>query len=115
MKTILLIIFLLANILYSQAYSQTIDAAIGSIQTSATGATWVAIGAGRARTAHLINDTGTAIEFRLSGAGSSINVASNTGFSIRGIVNLSEIEIRRTDVSGTQVTMKYLYETAPIW
>lgn len=97
------------------AYSQTLDTFVGAVETSASGADWVPIGAGVSRSVHLHNDTGTTMEVRLGGSGPSIQIAASMGLTIRGIRFLSDVEVRRTDTSNTQVTMPYVYETTPIW
>jgi hypothetical protein len=81
-----------------------------SVQTSATGANYVTLTTNPARVIHIINDSGTTIEVRQNAAGVTVPIASGTGFSFFGIYNANELSLRRVDVSGTQVTLKYRWE-----
>lgn len=81
-----------------------------SVQTAATGTNYTALTAQVCRVVHIINDTGTALEVRQNGAGVALPVATGTGFSFFGVTNASELSVRRTDTSNTQVTVKYRWE-----
>jgi hypothetical protein len=86
--------------------------AIGTVTTSATGTTFVPLASeGQATEIHLINDSGTSIEVRLGGEGDTFDVATGVGFTIDGVKALSQVEVRRSDTSNTQVTFSYVYET----
>lgn len=85
-------------------------AGIGSITTSASGATFVPIAtSGPATKVDLINDSGTALQVRLGGTGSTFVLATGVGYTITGIKALSQVEVRRADSSNTQVTISYTY------
>ena len=85
-------------------------AGIGTVTTSATGTTYVPIAtSGPANKVDLMNTSGTAIEVRLGGTGSTFQVASGVGYTLTGLKALSQVEVRRADSSGTQVTFSYTY------
>ena len=58
-----------------------------------------------------MNTTGTAIEVRLGGTGATFQVATGVGYTLTGLEALSQVEVRRADSSGTQVTLSYTYAT----
>jgi len=78
-----------------------------SVQTNATGATWVAFPAGRCKRLTICNDTTTAIEFRQGATpGVPITIEDEAQFVIEGLSNCNQIEVRRKDQGATQVTVK---------
>ena len=81
-----------------------------SVQTNATGSPYTAFPDLPCKQLTIVNDTGTSIEFRQDGAGVAIPVATGSSFSIFGIANANVIEVRRVDVSNTQVTVKARWE-----
>lgn len=106
MKKLLVLIFVLPALLFAQTSS-----GIGSVATSGTGTAYVALASGgSAKTVHIINDTGTALEARLGGAGATLPIAADTYLTFRGLSSLSQVQVRRADVSATPVTVKYLFE-----
>ena len=87
-------------------------AGIGTVETSATGTDFVPLAAeGRATVVDLLNTSGTAISVRLGGTGDTFQVANNVGYTLKGIAALSQVEVRRADSSGTQVSFSYVYQT----
>jgi hypothetical protein len=80
------------------------------VETSATGTNWVAFETQTCKQLTLVNDTGTAMEFRQDGAGVAIPVADDALFTIFGIENAAQIEVRRVDTSNTQVTLVARWE-----
>ena len=85
-------------------------AGIGTVTTSATGATFVPIAtSGVADRVDLMNNSGTALEVRLGGTGDTFQLADGVGYTLTGIKALSQVEVRRADSSGTQVTISYTY------
>lgn len=78
-----------------------------SVQTSATGATWVALSSQSAFKATLSNQSGTTIEVRQGGAGVGFPVPTGQLYEFEGISNTSDLEIRRVDTSNTQVTVAF--------
>lgn len=86
---------------------------VSSVQTSATGATWVDLPSiGTVSKVHLFNDTGTSIDVRAGGAGAALTLPNLTYWTFAGInASATVLSIRRSDSSGTQVTLKFSYET----
>jgi hypothetical protein len=82
----------------------------GSVQTSATGATYVALTSQAAKRVTLFNNSGTALEVRQGGSGVAVPVASAATFTFEGLANANELSVRRVDVSNTQVTAVYRWE-----
>lgn len=80
----------------------------GSVQTSSSGATYVALTSQSANEVLLKNFTGTTIEYRRDGAGVADQIPTGMAQRIKGIRNASQIAIRRTDTSNTQVTLYYV-------
>lgn len=76
------------------------------IATSATGSTFVALPAHPATMATLFNYTGQKIDWRI-GTGSFIELNNNTAVQINGLVNSVQVLVRRTDLVGTPVTVKF--------
>lgn len=80
-----------------------------SIQTAATGTNWTAFGGAdstdtRFNRLHVINNTGTTLSFRRNGGGTVFNLPQGLTWSF-AIVHLSNLEVKRTDESNTQVTI----------
>lgn len=74
--------------------------------TSTTGSTWVAApSAAPVTVLHVLNDTGTDLEFRRSGDTSATFVLPDTfAWSFRGLTNSSQLEFRRVDTTNTPVS-----------
>lgn len=86
---------------------------ISSVQTSATGSTWVDLPSlGTVSKVHLFNDTGTSIDVRAGGAGTALTLPNLTYWTFASVQGSATVlSIRRSDSSGTQVTLKFSYET----
>lgn len=84
------------------------SAAFGSVQTNATGTNWTTLTSSTAKRVTLLNETGTDIDIRLNGAGTTITVSDNQGIELGGLTNANQIGVRRVDTSNTQVTLKYV-------
>lgn len=76
------------------------------VATSATGATFVPLPAHTATQTTLFNYTGQKIDWRI-GTGSFIELNNNTAVNINGLVNTSQVSLRRTDQANTPVTVKF--------
>lgn len=81
-----------------------------TLTTAATGTNWTAFASQDCKQLTLVNNTGTALEFRQDGAGAAVPVFNATYFTIFGISNTSDISVRRVDNSGTQVTLNARWE-----
>ena len=78
---------------------------IVSAQTNSTGTNWTAYASQVCDALDIVNNSGTAIEYRRDGAGSAIPIPDGSARLVVGISNADEIEIRRVDTSNTQVTV----------
>ena len=78
-----------------------------SLQTSASGSTYVAFASLACKQLTIFNDTGVDVEVQQGGAGVAIPVANGSGgVDFYGLANASDLGVRRKDVSNTQVTVK---------
>jgi hypothetical protein len=79
-----------------------------SVQTAATGTEWTALGGvaadDRFNRLAVVNNTGTALEFRRNGGGTSFQLPDGMAWNF-AIVHLGNLEVRRADTSNTQVTL----------
>jgi hypothetical protein len=78
-----------------------------SVQTSATGATFVALADHPCHQVDFVNNSGTDLEIQQDGTGSAITVFDGTYFTMYGISNTNQLAVRRVDQSNTQVSMSY--------
>jgi hypothetical protein len=81
------------------------SATIITATTSATGSTWVTLPSQACNALDLVNNTGTAIEYRRGGAGNSIPLPDRSSRLIVAITNTNQIQIRRVDQSNSTVTI----------
>lgn len=79
------------------------------VQTNATGATFNALPNHTAKTCTVINTTGTAIDVQY-GSGEFVTLPDQSGNTFRGLTNTNGLKVRRTDLSGTQVNVRFNYE-----
>lgn len=76
-----------------------------SVQSSATGSTWVTLTTAACDVLRLTNATGTLLEYRRGGAGNGMHLPNNATVDVYAVSNANEISFRRNDVSNTQVTI----------
>lgn len=78
-----------------------------AIESDADGTQWTAFGGvtadDRYNRLHVLNNTGTALEFRRNGTSDVFTLPDGMAWSF-AIVHLGNIEFRRVDQSNTQVT-----------
>jgi len=79
----------------------------GAVQTSATGADFVALPSNPATSVILYNRSGTEISWRYGSSGQELRIADGIGEEISVVGNSNTIQIRRTDQSNTQVTINF--------
>lgn len=79
-------------------------------QTSSTGSTWVKLTSVLCKQVTVSNQTGTTLEFRQSGTGAGFAVPTGTFYTFFGLNNADSLEVRRVDVSNTQVTASFRWE-----
>ena len=76
------------------------------VATSSTGATFVPLPAFPATQVTLFNYSGSKIDWKIS-SGSFIELNTGTAVQVNGLVNSSQVLVRRTDQVGTPVTVKF--------
>lgn len=83
------------------------NAQFTSLTTNATGTTWTAFASiSPATTVHVLNNTGTTLEFRRSGGTAAVfQLPTSMAWSFKALTNSSQLECRRVDTSNTQVTV----------
>jgi len=82
------------------------SATILALTTNATGATFTAFTAQACTALDIVNNTGTTVEYRRGGAGVAMQIPTGTARMVIAITNASQISVRRTDTSNTQVTLQ---------
>lgn len=78
--------------------------------TAATGSNWTAFGNNACKQLSVSNQTGTSLEFRQGGSGTGFPVPSGMFFTFYGLTNSNNLEVRRVDTLGTQVTINARWE-----
>jgi hypothetical protein len=79
-------------------------------QTAATGTNWTAFAAQACAQLTIVNDSGTKIEVRQGGAGVAIPVRDGATYTLFGLTNANQIDVRRSDTSNTQVVVHARWE-----
>jgi hypothetical protein len=82
----------------------------GSVQTSATGTTFVALSQQVAGSVTIINNTGTTLEISKDGGTTKIQLPTAASFCVNFITDANQVSVRRADTSNTQVTAYYEWE-----
>jgi hypothetical protein len=81
---------------------------LGETLTATNGTNWTALASGAARNITVRNRTGTNIDIRKVGETTVLTMATGDDLPLPVLANSSEWEIRRTDTSNTQVTVRFL-------
>lgn len=80
----------------------------GRVQTSAAGATPVNLGDMGATEVLVINSSGTSIDLKTANSDVFIPIADGASILIGVAANISEVAVKRTDESATQVYVHFL-------
>lgn len=88
------------------------DYSVGSTTTSATGTQYVALESGASTAITIRNRGGTTIEVRRVGGTNTLRVEDREDLPLPVLANSNEWEIRRSDTSNTQVSIRFLRYTA---
>ena len=80
----------------------------GSVQTSASGATPVNLGDRTSDGVTIINQSGTSISVKTANSSVFIPLLSGASLSLSLAGNISEVQIKRTDESNSQVTVHFV-------
>lgn len=99
----------------TQKYSDVVLPAMtsgghGEAETAAVGTNYTALTAQACRQLTIMNNTGTAIGVRVGSSGVEVPVFDQTYFTFYGLEDASDLQVRRVDVSNTQVTVAYRWE-----
>ena len=81
-----------------------------AVTTSTTGSTFVAFASQQCRQLTISNQSGTTIEVRQGGAGVAFQIPTAAFYTFFGLINANELDLRRTDVGNTQVTITARWE-----
>jgi hypothetical protein len=76
------------------------------LTTSSTGTQYVAFTSSACIALDIINNTGTVIEYRRNATGTAVQIATGSARLVTGITNANQVDVRRTDVSGVQVSLQ---------
>ena len=79
--------------------------AVMTLTTAATGTNWTAFSSQACNALDIVNSSSVSIDYRRGGAGNAMTILSGSSRLIVGISNASDISVRRTDTSNTQVTI----------
>lgn len=79
----------------------------GTATTSTSGATFVQLASVPCNSVTFVNDTGTKISVKVKAGTAYIPVFNGSYFTFDGINSASDLFIKRTDESNTQVTITY--------
>jgi hypothetical protein len=80
------------------------------VATDVVGANFVLLNAAGCQQATILNNTGVDLEVQRNGAGVTLPVLDGSFWTFRGITNANQIGVRRMDLVGTPVTVKYELE-----
>lgn len=90
----------------SSSVPTTSSATILPLTTNATGTTFTAFAAQACIALDIVNNTGTTVEYRRGATGTAMQIPTGAARMVIGITNANQVDVRRTDVSNTQVTMQ---------
>jgi hypothetical protein len=77
-----------------------------SLTTNATGTTFTAFASQACTALDIVNNTGVTVEYRRGGAGTAMQIPAGAARMVIGITNASQVDVRRTDTSNTQVAVQ---------
>lgn len=77
-----------------------------NLTTAALGSSWTAFSSQSCTALDIVNNTSIAIEYRRNGSGNPMQITSGAGRLVVGITNANQIEVRRVDLSDTQVIIQ---------
>ena len=85
---------------------------LGETSTANPGTTWAPLASGAATSITIRNRSLTPIDVRVAGGGAVLTLANNEDVALPVLNNSSEWEVRRSDTSNTQVSIRFLRYTA---
>jgi len=81
------------------------SAVIMSLTTAATGSNYTAFSSQTCNSLDIVNSSSVAIEYRRGATGNAMTILSGASRLVVGITNANQIDVRRTDLSNTQITI----------
>lgn len=78
---------------------------IMSLTTAATGSNYTAFSSQTCNSLDIVNSSSVSIEYRRGAAGNSMTILSGSSRLVVGITNANQIDVRRVDLSNTQITI----------
>lgn len=82
-----------------------------TMTTSTSGTAFITLSGGAVKEVTIFNFTGTTIDVRRGGAGVSVPLPTATIRTFDTLADASDLSVRRTDVSNTQVAVVYELRT----
>lgn len=81
-----------------------------SITTASTGTNFTAFASQVCKQLTLSNQSGTVVEVRQGATGVALQIPTGAFYTFFGITNTNQLDVRRTDVSNTQITLTARWE-----
>lgn len=81
-----------------------------SVTTSAVGTDYVAFGSQACKQLTISNDSSVKLDVRQGGAGVAFKLIAGTYYTFFGLSNANQLDVRRSDTSGTQLTITARWE-----
>lgn len=83
----------------------------GSITTANPGSTYTTLSSQITSSVTIVNNSGVSLDIQQGGAGSPFTLLNGTSYTFTGIINASQLGVKRTDGSNTPVTVSYRYQS----
>jgi hypothetical protein len=81
-----------------------------SVQTATLGTNYTAFSSQVCKQLTISNQSGTVVEVRQGAAGVALQIPTGAFYTFFGITNTNQLDVRRTDVSNTQITLTARWE-----
>jgi len=81
-----------------------------AVTTNATGTTYTAFASQACKQLTISNQSGVVIEVRQGGGGVALQIPTGAFYTFFGITNANQLDVRRVDVSNTQITITARWE-----
>ncbi len=81
-----------------------------TVLTEADGTDWASFASTAAKQLTISNNTGEALEFRQGGAGAAFPIFNATYYTIYGLANAADIQVRRVVQENDQLTVTARWE-----
>jgi hypothetical protein len=81
-----------------------------AVTTAATGTNFTAFASQACKQLTISNQSGTVVEVRQGATGVALQIPTGAFYTFFGISNANQLDVRRTDVSNTQITLTARWE-----